>query len=322
MSIVLHLTKTDNLTLLDANGNPVDLSIEQGADYKKIVIQIPGDLTTVDPNYNPLNASITDKTYGYEINGSIRKNYADLEPNEPPLVNFHFDTFLYDPTTDLTTIAPVLSAHQCAQLPHTNNRKSVKETPIPGNNIYVYDLWLSLTARPENVRRWGQALPRVNLSVATVPTEGILIDLNPYIQNNIGREPEILLVMSLWYFNYDELGNPILDGDNNPIIAGRLQGITESDLALAVQSGDIKNPQDFTELVQSGLNFIDYQNGTIRLLPGTIIETNKPTAPGSVAQFSFATKILLSNQKIASGFVEVAPRVTEPNRTLDWNSGG
>lgn len=310
MSIVLHLTKTDNLNLLDANGNPVDLSIEQGADYNKIVIQEPGDLTTVDPNYNPLGAGSTAKTYAYTVNGSIRKNYADSELNEPPLVNWYFETFVYDPTSDLTTIIPTLSATQSASLPHTNNRKSSKETPIPGNNIYVYDIWVSLTARPTTPTRWSDFLPYVELN--TIPTEGTIVDLNTNIQQRFDGQkitPTLLEITSLWYFNYDEQGNIVTNQDNLPVIAGSLSGINSADLE--------QDPLTFAQLVNFGIGFINNQDGTIRVLPGTALETSKPA--NSPILFSYNAHLLFENKKIASGYVEVSPRVTEPNRTIKWN---
>lgn len=309
MSIVLHLTKTDNLNLLDANGNPVDLSIEQGANYNKVVIQEPGDLTTVDPNFNPLGAGSNAKTYAYTVNGSIRKNYADSEPNEPPLVNWYFETFVYDPTSDLTTIIPTLSATQSASLPHTNNRKSSKETPIPGNNIYVYDIWVSLTARPTTPTRWGDFLPYVELN--TIPPEGTIVDLNTNIQRRFDGQitPTLLEITSLWYFNYDEQGNIVTNQDNLPVIAGSLSGINSADLE--------QNPLTFAQLVNYGIGYIDYQDGTIRVLPGTALETSR-TANSSTL-ISYNAHLLFENTKIASGYVEVSPRVTEPNRTIGWN---
>jgi len=309
MSIVLHLTKTDNLNLLDANGNPVDLSIEQGANYNKVVIQEPGDLTTVDPNFNPLGAGSNAKTYAYTVNGSIRKNYADSEPNEPPLVNWYFETFVYDPTSDLTTIIPTLSATQSASLPHTNNRKSSKETPIPGNNIYVYDIWVSLTARPTTPTRWGDFLPYVELN--TIPPEGTIVDLNTNIQRRFDGQitPTLLEITSLWYFNYDEQGNIVTNQDNLPVIAGSLSGINSADLE--------QNPLTFAQLVNYGIGYIDYQDGTIRVLPGTALETSR-TANSSTL-ISYNAHLLFKNTKIASGYVEVSPRVTEPNRTIGWN---
>ena len=309
MSIVLHLTKTDNLNLLDANGNPVDLSIEQGANYNKVVIQEPGDLTTVDPNFNPLGAGSNAKTYAYTVNGSIRKNYADSEPNEPPLVNWYFETFVYDPTSDLTTIIPTLSATQSASLPHTNNRKSSKETPIPGNNIYVYDIWVSLTARPTTPTRWGDFLPYVELN--TIPPEGTIVDLNTNIQRRFDGQitPTLLEITSLWYFNYDEQGNIVTNQDNLPVIAGSLSGINSADLE--------QDPLTFAQLVNYGIGYIDYQDGTIRVLPGTALETSR-TANSSTL-ISYNAHLLFENTKIASGYVEVSPRVTEPNRTIGWN---
>jgi len=310
MSIVLHLTKTDNLNLLDANGTPVDLSIEQGADYNKVVIQDPEDLTTVDPNFNPLNAGSNAKTYAYTVNGSIRKNYADSEPNEPPLVNWYFETFVYDPISDLTTIIPTLSATQSASLPHTNNRKSSKETPIPGNNIYVYDIWVSLTARPTTPTRWGDFLPYVELN--TIPPEGTIVDLNTNIQQRFDGQkitPTLLEITSLWYFNYDEQGNIVTNQDNLPVIAGSLSGINSADLE--------QNPATFAQLVNYGIGYIDYRDGTIRVLPGTALETSRTANLSTL--ISYNAHLLFENTKIASGYVEVSPRVTEPNRTIGWN---
>jgi len=315
MSIVLHLTKTDNLNLLDSNGNSVDLSIEQGADYNKIVIQEPGDLTTIDPNYNPLNAGTGNKSYAYTVNGSIRKNYADLEPNEPPLVNWYFETFVYDPTSNLTTITPTLSAIQTASLPHTNNRKSTKETPIPGNNIYVYDIWVSLTARINQPIQWGGAFPEVVL-VDTIPPEGTIVDLTASLQQNflgpsLNKAPTLLEITSLWYFNFDEQGNLVTTQNNIPVIAGYLSGINSADLE--------QNPLTFAQLVNKGISYIDYQDGTIRVLPGTVLELSPHNTSGLSIYFSYNAKLLFKNQKIASGYVEVSPRVTEPNRTIGWN---
>jgi hypothetical protein len=314
MSIVLHLTKTDNLNLLDANGNPVDLSIEQGANYNKVVIQDPKDLTTVDPNFNPLNAGTNNKSYAYTVNGSIRKNYADSEPNEPPLVNWYFETFVYDPTSDLTTIIPTLSATQSASLPHTNNRKSSKETPIPGNNIYVYDIWVSLTARIDRPTQWGAFFPEVVLD--TIPPEGTIVDLAANLQQNYlgsNKAPTLLEIQSLWYFNFDEQGNLVTTqgGDPTPIIAGYLSGINSTDLE--------QNPLTFAQLVNNGISYIDYQDGTIRVLPGTVLESSPHNPSGTSIYFSYNAHLLFKNTKIASGYVEVSPRVTEPNRTIGWN---
>jgi len=315
MSIVLHLTKTDNLNLLDASGNSVDLSIEQGADYNKIVIQVgPGDLTTIDPNYNPLSATTGHRNYTRILEGSIRKNYANLEPNEPALTNWLFSTFIYDLTTDLTTIVPILSASQTASLPYTSNRKTIKDAAIPGYNVLVYDLWLGTTAKVDQIIDWGAHIPisQVNLPI---PSTGQLINLIPIIEKafNYQKVPILIGINNLWYFNYDRNGNLINDQNGNPIPAGSLRGIT--DLALAT---DFPSNITYAQLVERGIHYIDNQDGTIILLPGTALD-NPRAASSLTSLFSFSAHLLLENEKIALGYIEVSPRVTEPNQGFDWN---
>jgi hypothetical protein len=270
MSILLHLTATDNRLTLDGNGNPVDLSIEQGADYNKITIQIPGDLTIVSA---PLQVSGTNGTGAQMIAyGSIRSNYADLQPDSNPLADWSVTLFSYDGTTNLTTIVPTLACGQTNALPYTNNRSSAKSTAIPGVNVLVYDLWVGCLTTV------NQIVPNTPiLSISGIPakvTSNYLVKYKELISADIP-----VSINYLGYYDYDpNSGVPVA-------------------LNLAI----------------AGVDYIDNQDGSITLLADGVFFA-VPAVVTSITVAICGYTYLSQNTKIASGYVEVVPQVSENKR--------
>jgi hypothetical protein len=77
----------------------IDLAIVQGATYEKLILRIEGDYTLA--------------TFKAEIRNNILESGGDL------LASFSFQQIAYDATEDKTTVVPVLSATQTADIPFT-----------------------------------------------------------------------------------------------------------------------------------------------------------------------------------------------------------
>jgi hypothetical protein len=137
MSNEIHLIKN---FILD--NDTVDLAVEQGKTYNKLILKYPDDLT--------------DGIFY----GQIRKAY--YEDTGELLGEFNFETALYDSITNKTTIKPYLNAETTQDISYTK----YQGIGIPNiKNCWVYDIEYHLNEIVTPiVRGFVQVIPEVTRS--------------------------------------------------------------------------------------------------------------------------------------------------------------